>query len=201
MRPLVLPSPGPCVWILGGVHGGEPAPIAAICEHGPFPDYCLVAPCVNPLAFLKGEHHGDADDYHQSFWDMAAWAEKYPPALILNLHEDNEAFQYPGFYLYHYGEDKRIPKIVLDAVRLAKLTIAPSEDDTWETERIQDGVIVASYETLGDPNIDEYASGVLGAEVIVAETPSSVWPVKARLRAHAAVLSTIPELWKLVNAV
>ena len=199
-QPLILPkTKGLSAWILGGVHGREPAGIAAICSHGPFPDYCLVAPCVNPLAFMKGEHHGDSDDYKECFWDMVEWAKKYPPALILNLHEDDEAFQYPGFYLYHYGEDKRIPYIVLEAVRREKLTIAPSEDDTWETERIENGVIVASYETLGDPNIDEYASGVLGTEVIVAETPSSVWPIKARLRAHAAVLSALPKLWEIVN--
>ena len=200
MQPLVLPkNMGLSAWILGGVHGKELAGMAAICAHGPFPDYCLVAPCVNPLAFLHMEHHGDSDSYQDCFWGMVEWAKDYPPALILNLHEDDEAFQYPGFYLYHYGEDKRIPQLVVNAVRKERLPIAPSEDETWEMERIENGVIVASYETLGDPNIDEFASGVLGAEVIVAETPSLVWPVKARLRAHAAVLSTLPTLWELVN--
>jgi hypothetical protein len=121
------------------------------------------------------------------------------PKLIINLHEDDEAFEYVGFYVYHYGKDKRLPEVVLRAVQRSGLKIAPTEDSTWENERIVDGVIVDPDETAEDPSVDYYANQTYGTEVIVGETPQVMWPAKARMRAHAAVLNTLPLLWELVN--
>lgn len=196
--PLLFPAPGPCAWVVGGVHGNEPAGVAAILEHGPFPDWCLVIPCAHPLALVWGDRYGDIDSYKSSLAGMLRVAEVFPPKLVLNLHEDDEVFFDGGAYLYHYGTNGRLPQFVLARLREGGLPIMEKDPEVWEIERVENGIVKVADDD--DPSIDRIFLDRYGTETLVIETPSKAWPVKARIRAHSIALDALPALWAIVNA-
>ena len=187
------------VLIVGNVHGNEPASVAAILSHGVFPSYCTVVPLANPLGLASSIHrYYDNDTYFAQYAYLCALVDYARPKLIVNLHEDDEAFEHRGFYVYTYGEVVNLANIAIQAVANVGLRIA-NEDSTWEVEQIFQGIILASDDSPFDPSVEDFAQYTYGIEGIVVETPSNVWPVRARVRALRAVLDVIPQMWSAVG--
>jgi hypothetical protein len=179
---------------MGGIHGDEPAGVAAICAHTNWPLYVAVFPCVNALGLVYNRRYADWDHYKEMQAYLRSVAKDMPPKLVIDLHEDDEAEE-AGFYFYHNGKITQLQDIVRQAIREEGLPIVGEDKGTRTAETIVNGVIYNAE----DDSIDNWLNKEYGAEVIVCETPSALWPKKTRMRAHGAVLRAIPKLWECYN--
>src|SRR3990172_1996395 len=104
----------PHIWVMGGIHGDEPAGVAAICAHDDWPHYCLVFPCVNALGLVYNRRYADWDHYKDMQEYLKEVATIHPPKLVIDLHEDDEAEE-AAFYFYHNGFMTGLQEIVRQA--------------------------------------------------------------------------------------
>lgn len=144
-----------------------------------------------------------------------ALAERYPPVLVVDLHEDELSTE--GGYLYSQGprgEDDPVAREILRVLGESEIPLRRS-GKTRFGEPIVDGVI--SRDDVGEPirdgSIDELfasprilrggasAPGPSAPTVIVVETPAFAGSrLEARVDAHRRVVERLAELWRLATA-
>lgn len=132
-------------------------------------------------------------DYLQSLKENG-----WNPFMGLDLHEDdddaiNPSCEHP--YLYVYGERgveeamaKRVVKILLE--NGTQLTL---EGRTRDGHEVVGGLVA----NVRDGSIDEFLHHLGAKTVTVVETPINGFELEHRVRAHAAVVEAISELWRL----
>ncbi|MBI4349553.1 MAG: succinylglutamate desuccinylase/aspartoacylase family protein [Elusimicrobia bacterium] len=139
-------------------------------------------------------------------------AQRYPPRLALDLHEDELSTE--GGYLYSQGargKDDPAAREVIAALRGSEIPLRLS-GKTRFGEPIVDGVVGLDEQgaPIQDGSIDELlaareviAGGVRAAgpgspSVIVVETPAFAGSrLESRVDAHRRVLDRLGELWRL----
>jgi hypothetical protein len=139
-------------------------------------------------------------------------ARRYPPLLVIDLHEDELSSE--GGYVYSQGVRADGNPVVAEVTRLLRDSAIPIRRDgrTRFDEPIVDGVV--SRDDRGGPirdgSIDELLSarevfvdgrrvpGPSAPTVIVVETPAYAGSkLELRVGAHAAVVRSLRELWEL----
>lgn len=139
-------------------------------------------------------------------------SKSYPPALVLDLHEDELSAE--GGYIYSQGTRPKDNPVGAEIVRLLRSSGIPLRlsGKTRFGEAIDNGVISQDEKGLPirDGSIDELfaaaqlfkdgkkVAGPAAPTVIVVETPAfSGSDLAKRVQAHGAVLARIRELWTL----
>jgi len=190
----------PCVVVLAGLHGEEPAPTVAVLSMLPeiertwtFP--YLVVPNANPAGIARGQPRSPFAA--GSVAANAAFREELTNGrtigLFLDLHEDDRA---PSVYLFgHEGTGYAIS--VRNMLYAAGVTFAKDLRAWWEKDEprldIEEGIIW----DFQDGSIDDEMS--LVAPSIVVETPSSM-PLDFRVAVHCRVLAHVPVLMAEIYA-
>lgn len=139
-------------------------------------------------------------------------SERYPPALVIDLHEDELSME--GGYIYSQGKVPHENPVGAEIVRLLRSSGIPLRlsGATRFGEPIAGGVISRDEKggPIRDGSIDElFASPVVFRDgkkrrgpsaptVIVVETPAfSGSKLEKRVRAQSAVLERLGDLWRL----
>jgi hypothetical protein len=142
-------------------------------------------------------------------------AERYPPKLVLDLHEDELSGD--GGYIYSQGRRADANPAGIEIVRLLQDTGIPlrRSGQTRFGETIVDGVISRDDQggPIRDGSIDELLAatqvfvegdlrpGPAADTVIVVETPAFAGArLEQRVAAHAAVVRNVGTLWRLNEA-
>ncbi|MCX5796812.1 MAG: hypothetical protein NTY77_15060 [Elusimicrobia bacterium] len=133
-------------------------------------------------------------------------AREYPPALSVDLHEDDSLL---AGYIYSQGPkgcDDPVAKAVLGKMAELKYPIKLAGRTDFD-EKIVDGVICG----VNDGSIDELISaqkvsvdgsvrpGPAGRSVIVVETSSMKMPLPKRVRLHRAIIGMLEELFSIAG--
>jgi predicted deacylase len=133
--------------------------------------------------------------------------EKYPPALVLDLHEDKSN---KGCYIYSQGklrERDPIAKEIVNILRQKKFKMTESGKTRFNQE-IADGIV---YE-VNDGSIDELLAaprilqghkvpGPNAKSVIVVETTSIRVPLKRRINAHSTILKNSKRFFQIAKSI
>ena len=139
-------------------------------------------------------------------------ADRYPPRLVLDLHEDELSTE--GGYIYSQGRHADANPVGAEIVRLLQSSGIPLRRSgvTRFGEPIADGVISRDDQgkPIRDGSIDELLAstdvfvagrrvrGPSADTVIVVETPAFAGArLDQRVNAHAAVVREIAALWRL----
>jgi hypothetical protein len=139
-------------------------------------------------------------------------AERYPPQLVLDLHEDELSTE--GGYIYSQGRRADANPVGAEIVRLLQEAGIPlrRSGQTRFGETIVDGVISRDDQggPIRDGSIDELLAsphvfvdgrqrpGPSGDTVIVVETPAFAGArLDQRVAAQAAVVRAVGRLWRL----
>lgn len=139
-------------------------------------------------------------------------ARRYPPLLVIDLHEDELSTE--GGYVYSQGVRADGNPVVAEVTRLLRDSAIPIRRDgrTRFGEPIVDGVVSRDDQgaPIRDGSIDELLSapevhvdgrrvpGPSAPTVIVVETPAYAGSkLELRVGAHAAVVRSLRELWEL----
>ena len=140
--------------------------------------------------------------------------ERYPPQLVLDLHEDELSTE--GGYIYSQGRRADSNPAGAEIVRLLQASGIPlrRSGQTRFGETIVEGIISRDADggPIRDGSIDElFASpevfqqgrkvrGPLADTVIVVETPAYAGArLEQRVSAHAAVVRNVGTLWRLTT--
>jgi len=190
----------PCVVVLAGLHGEEPAPTVAVLSMLPeiertwtFP--YLVVPNANPAGIAKGQPRSPFAS--GSVAANAAFREELTNGrtigLFLDLHEDDRA---PSVYLFgHEGTGYAIS--IRNMLYASGVTFAKDLRAWWETDmpklEIEEGIVW----DFQDGSVDDEMS--LVAPSVVVETPSSM-PLEYRVAIHCRVLAHVPVLMAEIYA-
>lgn len=139
-------------------------------------------------------------------------AERYPPRLVLDLHEDELSTE--GGYIYSQGRRAVANPVGAEIVRLLQGAGIPlrRSGQTRFGETIVDGVISRDDQggPIRDGSIDELLAatqvfvegrpqpGPAADTVIVVETPAFAGArLEQRVAAHATVVRNVERLWRL----
>ena len=190
------PSP---ILITGGVHGDEPAGVAAALQFLERDNLELLKrftfvliPCINPYGYVHGTRENrEGVDINRAFETAADVAEvamvkkaigQTQFAVAIDFHEDYDA---TGFYLYEGKRDAAyIGAELADAVK----TIGPvdTEDPGEEAPEIATGVYKVASE-WGTQGLAPYLLHFHSEHVIITETPT-IWPLEQRIALHLGIL-------------
>jgi len=191
----LIKGKGPGVWVIGTVHGEEPAGFCAIMESAAllsglgFP--MVVIPCANLSGIASAKRYGAEYPVAGIREDGAfrrgliGLGQLIRPRLVLDLHEDDEMPEEPGVYLYHHGKNDRLASKFVDVLRLWQIPI----QGPWATrfgENLIDGVVKCG----ADASIDDFLNTRFDAEVVVFETPIR-WSLRARIEAQRAAIGLL----------
>ena len=139
-------------------------------------------------------------------------AERYPPRLVLDLHEDELSTE--GGYIYSQGRQADANPVGAEIVRLLQASGIPlrRSGETRFGETIVDGVISRDDqggpirdgsidELLASPEVfveDRKVRGPSADTVIVVETPAFAGArFDQRVAAQSAVVRAVADLWRL----
>lgn len=139
-------------------------------------------------------------------------ARAYPPALVIDLHEDELSRE--GGYVYSQGSSSGASAAAAEIIRLLQASGIPLRltGSTRFGEPIQGGIVSVDErgEPLRDGSIDELlgsarvfeggrlVAGPNAPAVFVVETPAFAGSnLEQRVAAHAAVLERLDALWEL----
>lgn len=185
----------PTFWLIAGVHGEEPAPIAAVAKSisdliKPYPT--VVIPIANPTGIAMHARFGDrgVKDGYDFVIDITSLARKMPPKLILDLHEDDELDG--GVYIYHHGADTGLPHRFLAALKEHNIRLLDLGRPRFGDQKVEDGLVI--YEGP-DNSIDDYLSVMYNADSIVVETPSK-WLMENRIGIHRLAIQIALSLYE-----
>jgi len=186
------------VLVTGGMHGDEPAGVAAALQFLARDNTELlkrfafvVLPCINPYGYVHNTRENRAGvDINRAFEKEAApevaivkkALSHMQFSLTVDFHEDCDA---TGFYLY---EGKRNKQYVGAKLANAVKTIGPidAEDSDEDAPEIAEGVykVASAWGTRG---LSPYLLHFHSEHVIVSETPTR-WPLEQRIALHLGVL-------------
>lgn len=139
-------------------------------------------------------------------------AERYPPLLVLDFHEDELSVE--GGYVYWQGRSSEGPVVAREIVRLlqsAGVSIRMSGKTRFD-ETIENGIIGPNGvgQLFNDGSIDELLAtpqvivngrarrGPAAPIAIVIETPAQAGsPLARRVAGHRAVVAQLPKLWAM----
>ena len=198
------------VLVTGGVHGDEPAGVAATLQFLERDNTELlkqftfvVIPCVNPYGYVHNTRENrEGVDINRAFEteDVAevdivkkAIAQRITTgmsllqpqfSLAIDFHEDYDA---TGFYLY---EGKRDEQYIGSELATAAKATGPidAEDSGEDAPGIAAGVYkVAS--AWGTQGLAPYLLHFHSEHVIISETPT-IWPLEQRVALHLSLLDT-----------
>jgi hypothetical protein len=181
-------------WFIAGVHGNEPAPIVALASRMRAIQECsgfVVIPMANPTGLATNTRYGtrgvrDGFDFTS---DLYLIANTFPPALVLDLHEDDGS-DIDGVYIYYHGSNNHNVRF-LSAFREHKIPIMEKGRPRFHDEAIRDGLVI---QTTLDNSIDDLLYSYKG-EVLVIETPTS-WPFDHRVGVHQLAIDlALKEMW------
>lgn len=133
--------------------------------------------------------------------------EKYPPALVLDFHEDKSN---KGCYIYSQGklrEKDPIAREIVNILRKKKFEMTETGQTRFNQE-IADGIV---YE-VNDGSIDELLAapriikgkkipGPNAKSVIVIETTSIRVPLKRRVNAHSTILKNSKKFFQVAKGI
>jgi predicted deacylase len=133
--------------------------------------------------------------------------EKYPPALVLDFHEDKNS---GGCYIYSQGklkENDPIAKEVVKILRKKKFQMVQKGKTMFDQE-ISDGIV----SEVNDGSIDELLAskeiikgkkinGPNAKSVIVVETTSIRVPLKKRVNAHSTILKNSKKFYEIAKTI
>lgn len=190
---LLTPAAGSrhCLWVIAGVHGEEPAPLAAVADRA----YEIVAgewasviiPMANPTGVVMRERLGSRGA--RGGWeftnDLYSLIQAMPPTIVLDLHEDS-AFD-EGAYLYHLGPNDWLPSVIIERWKRAGVPVAEEGRPRFLDQEIYRGL--AFYQG-DDGSIDDMFYRATGCDVITAETPT-YWDPDYRIGAHVLAIDAI----------
>jgi len=171
-----------CPWFIAGVHGDEPAPVVALAsrmmqiqEYSEF----VIIPMANPTGLATNTRYGtrgvrDGFDFTA---DLRLLATNYPPALVLDLHED-DGLDIDGVYIYYHGYYNR-GEYFLTNFKKHGIPIMEKGRPRFHDEAIQDGLVI---QNTPDNSIDDLLYSLKG-NVLVVETPTK-WPFDHRIGVH-----------------
>lgn len=188
------------VLVTGGVHGDEPAGVAATLQFLERDNTELlkqfafvVIPCINPYGYV----HNTRDNHERVDINRAFEIEEVTEvaivkkalgqaqfSLAIDFHEDYDAI---GFYLY---EGKRDEQYIGSELATAAKATGPidAEDPGGDAPDIAEGVYkVAS--SWGNQGLAPYLLHFHSEHVIISETPT-IWPLEQRVALHLSVLDT-----------
>ena len=186
------------ILLTGGVHGDEPAGVAATLQFLERDNTELlkrftfvVIPCINPYGYVHGTRENrEGVDINRAFDTMdvpeVAIVKKAIAqtqfSLAIDFHEDYDA---TGFYLYEGKRDEAYIGVELaDAVK----TIGPidADDPGEEAPEIAAGVYKVATE-WGTQGLAPYLLHFHSEHVIITETPT-IWPLEQRVALHLGIL-------------
>ena len=188
------------ILVTGGVHGDEPAGVAATLQFLARGSAELlkrfefvIIPCVNPYGYV----HNTRENREGVDINRAFEAEDVPEvaivkkalgksqfSLAIDFHEDYDA---TGFYLYEGKRDERYigPKLVTAAKAMGPLD---PEDPGEDAPEIAKGVYKVAT-SWGIQGLAPYLLHFHSEQVIISETPT-IWPLEQRVALHLGVLDT-----------
>ena len=188
------------VLITGGVHGDEPAGVAAVLQFLARDNTALltefsfsIIPCINPYGYVHNTRETrDSIDINRAFEtnDVAEVAiikkalGQIRFSLAVDFHEDYDA---TGFYLYEGTRHGKYMGPALAAAAEAIGTIDP-EDPGEDAPDIAEGIyeVATSWGTQG---LAPYLLHFHSERVIISETPT-VWSLERRAALHLTILDT-----------
>jgi predicted deacylase len=133
--------------------------------------------------------------------------EKYPPALVLDFHEDKSS---KGCYIYSQGklrERDPIAKEIVNILKQKKFQMVEKGKTMFDQE-ISDGIVFE----VNDGSIDELLAapriikgkkrnGPNAKSVIVIETTSIRVPLKRRVNAHSTILKSSKKFFQMAKQI
>jgi len=133
-------------------------------------------------------------------------AKKYPPLLVLDLHEDEDKSGKDP-YLYFLGENGAKDSLVFEVLKILNENgfSFQMSGETSFGEKIKNGVVA----NIPDGSIDELLwskkiilngkviKGPSAKKVITIETRIVGVPLQKRIKAHSAIIRSMEKFWKL----
>ena len=172
------PTATKSVYLSGGIHGDEPAPLLAIANllwqnQWPADWNIFICHCLNPEGFRANQRaNAQGIDLNRDYWESkspeirshVAWLERQAPfSMTVSLHEDWES---AGFYIYQLGPLSVEPVIHHILERVSE--VCPIDgSSTIDHLPAEDGVLDLAFhslqinETLIDGLGEPTAGGVL----------------------------------------
>jgi hypothetical protein len=182
-------------WFIAGVHGDEPAPVVALAsrmqaiqERHAF----VIIPMANPTGLATQTRYGNRGvrDGFDFTGDLRLLATNYPPALVLDLHEDDGA-DIDGIYVYYHGYLNR-GEYFLTNFRKHGIPIMEKGRPRFHDEAIQGGLVI---QNTPDNSIDDLLYNSFKGNVLVVETPTK-WPFDHRVGVHQLAIDlALKEIW------
>lgn len=252
---------GKAVWIIGGIHGEEPAGPVAISKNlnlfkrlAERKTIFVILPLCNPSGYFRnwrylnhwkdwriGKSIGDCEHLllknnkeprvkkpiskkAKVFTDyLLNLSEKYPPLLVIDLHEDNpltagegtfypERATYGGIYIYSQGKLGNRDPIAREIIKTLLAHKHPIINSGNAKTRFKEKIVKGIVSGVKDGSIDEllasekiYRNGkiiekVRAKSVIVVETITTL-PLKKRVEIHSEILKKINKFVRLANSI
>jgi hypothetical protein len=188
------------ILITGGMHGDEPAGVAAVLQFLERDNTALlnqfsffVIPCINPYGYVHNTRETlDGRDINRAFEaeDVAEVAivkkalGQSQFSLTIDFHEDYDA---TGFYLYEGKRDEKYigPKLATAAKAIGAID---PEDPGEDAPDLAEGVYKVA-DSWGTQGLAPYLLHFHSEHVIISETPT-VWQLEQRAALHLTILDT-----------